>query len=78
MATKARPAELTKGFGGSKAGVVFGDGLYLFSTATTPSDGASGDGAGWAGKGSICIAEDTGELYTNTGTKASPTWTNQT
>jgi len=71
-------ASITKGAIGSKSGVMFGDGVFLFTTATTPADGTSGDGAGWAGKGSIAIALDTGELYTNTNTKASPTWANQT
>lgn len=78
MATNRRPAALTKGASGSKSGVMFGNGVWLFTTATTPADGTSGDGAAWAGKGSICVALDTGEMYTNTGTKASPTWTNQT
>jgi len=76
--TKVRPSSGPKGVGSFTAGVQFGPGLYLFSTTTTPADGTSGDGAGWANKGSICIAEDTGELYTNTNTQASPTWTNQT
>lgn len=71
-------ASITKGAIGSKAGLMFGDGVWLFATATTPSDGTTGDGAGWAGKGSICVALDAGEIYTNTNTKASPTWTNQT
>lgn len=69
---------LTKGASGSKSGVMFGDGVWLFTHSTTPVDGTSGTGATWAGKGSICTALDTGEIYTNTGTKASPTWTNQT
>jgi hypothetical protein len=63
---------------GRKAGIYMGNSLYIFSHSTTPSDGTSGTGAGITGKGSICMAEDTGEIYTNTGTKASPTWTNQT
>jgi len=71
-------AQITKGGIGSKSGVMFGDGVWLFTTATTPADGVSGDGAGFAGKGSIVSALDTGEMYTNQGTKASPTWVNQT
>jgi hypothetical protein len=71
-------AERTKGAIGAESGVMFGDGVWLFTNSTTPTDGASGTGAGWAGIGSICVAVDTGEIYTNTGTKAAPTWTNQT
>ncbi len=78
MVTKRRISSGPKGAAGGKAGVLFGDGTWLFSTATTPVAGVAGDGAGWAGPGSICTAIDTGEIYTNTNTKASPTWTNQT
>ena len=70
--------KLTKGASGSKSGVMFGDGVWLFTHSTTPVAGVAGTGATWAGKGSLCMALDTGEIYTNTGTKASPTWTNQT
>lgn len=78
MAIKRPVVQHEKGAIAAKSGVMFGDGVWLFTTATTPSDGTSGDGAGWAGKGSICVALDAGEIYTNTGTKASPSWTNQT
>jgi len=71
-------ASITKGGIGSKSGVMFGDGVWLFTNAGVPSDGASGTGAGFAGKGSICSDITNGELYTNQGTKASPTWVNQT
>jgi hypothetical protein len=63
---------------GRDAGVHLGAGIYIFTDSTTPVDGTSGTGAGITAKSSICMAEDTGEIYTNTGTKASPTWTNQT
>jgi len=76
--TKARSSSGPKGVGSFKAGIMFGNGTYLISGASTPSDGTSGTGAGWAGPGSIYTAIDTGELYTNTNTQASPTWTNQT
>lgn len=58
---------------------LFGD-VWMIGAATTPTDGVAGtgDGAGWAGVGSIYIDSNAGEIYTNTGTKASPTWTNQT
>ena len=78
MATLRKPARLTKGASGSKSGVMFGNGVWLFTHSTTPTDGTSGTGAGWAGKGPVCLAVDTGEIYTNPHTKASPTWTNQT
>ena len=78
MATLRKPARLTKGASGSKSGVMFGNGVWLFTHSTTPTDGTSGTGAGWAGKGSFCQEADTAEIYTNTNTKASPTWTNQT
>ncbi len=43
-----------------------------FSGATTPVDGTTG--ANNAEKGSHYTARDTGALYINTGTKASPVW----
>lgn len=48
---------------------------WLFTCPEAPTAGASGDGAGWAGVGSLCIAISTGKLYINTGSLASPTWT---
>lgn len=48
--------------------------MVVFSTATTPVSGVMGDGVGYAGEGSICSARDTGAVYSNTGTKASPVW----
>ena len=41
-----------------------------------PVNGTSGSFAGTAGKGSLLIDDLHGGLYQNTGTKASPTWTN--
>lgn len=69
---------ISKGALGAKSGIMFGDGVWLFTNAGVPSDGTSGTGAGFAGKGSICVDVSNGELYTNQGTKASPTWANQT
>lgn len=40
-----------------------------------PVNGAEGTGAGYAEKGTILFRTDTGALYQNTNTKASPTWT---
>lgn len=39
-----------------------------------PSSGISGTGAGSLGKGSLYVNRATGVLYSNMGTKASPTW----
>lgn len=43
--------------------------------AGVPVDGTSGSFAGEVGKGSKLVNTLTGIWYTNTGTKASPTWT---
>lgn len=40
-----------------------------------PTDGTSGTGAGFAGPGSMYVNIANGKWYTNTNTKASPTWT---
>lgn len=49
-------------------------GVELFTNADAPTDGTSGTGAGFAARGSICWARDTGIPYSNVGTTASPTW----
>lgn len=49
------------------------DGTRWFSGTGAPSNGVTG--AGKAGKGSIYVRTSNGAWYTNTGTKASPTWT---
>ncbi len=49
--------------------------LWDISGAGTPTDGTSGDGAAFAGKGSRYTDRTAGKLYINTNTKASPTWT---
>lgn len=48
--------------------------IWVFSVAGALTDGAAGDGAGWAGKGSLAVRADTGNWYRNTNTKLSPTW----
>lgn len=57
--------------------IMLGNNLWIFHAATSPTDGTSGDGAAWAGPGSIYIdrTASTGKAYINTGTLASPTWT---
>ncbi len=47
-----------------------GGGRYLGVT-----DGAPTGGDGWAGKGSVFIDYTNSDIYMNTGTVASPTWT---
>jgi len=48
------------------------NGVFILAKAGAP--GAT-DGAGFAEKGSLCIDTSSGKLYSNTGTKAAPTWT---
>lgn len=73
MSTKPNP-DL---YGGNAliSGVIYLDGIAIFTNAGVPTDGTSGTGAGWAGIGSTCVDKTNGKHYTNTGTKASPTWT---
>lgn len=47
----------------------------LFINAGVPVDGTSGTFAGFVGKGGLLIDTTNGQLYINTNTKASPTWT---
>ena len=52
-----------------------GNDVSVFDNAGVPVDGVSGPGAGFAGKGALCIDRTNGDLYQNkTGTKASPVW----
>ena len=48
--------------------------VWLFVVPGALTNGTSGDGAGWAGPGSIAVRTDTGVAYSNTGTKSSPSW----
>lgn len=75
--TKAPPVnQLSKGAVKCKYILIDPDtSCWWFTSAGVPTAGASGDGAGWAGKGSQCTDTTNGKLYINTGTKASPTWT---
>ena len=52
-----------------------GDDVLVFRFTGAPVNGASGTRAASAGLGSLLIRTDTGVLYINTGTLASPTWT---
>lgn len=57
----------------SSVGLPLASGHTVFSGATAPVDGTTGDN--FAGKGSLYTARDTGALYTNTGIITNPTWT---
>lgn len=48
--------------------------VEVFTGSAAPTNGVSGTGAGKAGPGSFYIRTN-GAVFTNTGTKASPTWT---
>jgi hypothetical protein len=73
---------LTNEFGEKHQNVVGGNGVplpgsanvILMNGATAPVDGTTGLNV--AAKGSLYIAQDTGALYQNTGTKVSPAWSN--
>ena len=55
-----------------------GNDVVIRTTASAPTNGTSGTGAGICGPGSLLIRTDTPTLYQNTNTLASPTWTSQT
>lgn len=57
----------------AKAAIRLGKDVVIFSGATAPVNGTTGDN--FAGKGSLYIALDTGVLYANTGAIDNPTWT---
>ena len=76
--TKRRTSSGVRGAVPAHAGVDLGNSVWMFQGAGVPADGTSGDGAGWAGPGSLYIDRTNGELYTNQNTAASPTWVNQT
>lgn len=49
-------------------------GIVWMAGAGVPTDGTSGTGAGFAGKGSIYSDTTNGKLYVQGNTTASPTW----
>jgi len=55
-------------------GVHLGGDIWIFGFGAAMVDGTSGTGAGVTGPGSICGNSGDGKTYTNTNTKASPTW----
>jgi len=52
------------------------NGTWFITAGGAPTNGTAGDGAGWAGIGSLYIDVVNGYLYINAsgGTKASPNW----
>lgn len=68
-------AERTKGAISADAGISIGDNVWIIQGAGAPTNGASGTGVGFAGPGSLYIDRTNANLYQNTNTKASPTWT---
>ena len=70
-----RPVTRTQGYTGQDAGVNVGNNATVFSKAGVPTDGTSGDGVDFAGPGSLCIDVTNKDVYMNTNTLASPTWT---
>lgn len=73
-----KTATHTKGAIAGEGGVMFGDGVWLITNAGAPTDGASGTGQGFAGKGSLLVDVTNANLYQQTGTAASPVWVQNT
>ena len=49
--------------------------VIFWPNAGAPTNGTAGTGFGKAGPGSLCFDYTNGQVYINTNTKASPTWT---
>lgn len=76
-ATQPHPDQVSKGSIQHGSGRnIFGTDIWLDLVANgTPVNGVAGTGAGWADIGSTLVDSTTGIWYSNTNTKASPTWT---
>lgn len=57
-----------------KADIRMSSDVVILSVIVDPTNGVSGTGAGFAGKGSLAINRVTVGLFINAGTKASPLW----
>ena len=57
------------------AGIAFENDIWFWTITDAPTNGTSGDGAGWAGPGSLLVSTNDNKLRINTNTLASPTWT---
>jgi hypothetical protein len=56
-------------------GIHLGNDVWILpAITTTPTNGTSGTGVGYAGKGSIVCNTAIGEWYVNYNTAASPSW----
>lgn len=76
MAIKQQPPTVQDEKGAISAGAIVVARLaYILAAEAAPTNGTSGDGAGFAGPGSLYIDATNAKLYINTNTKASPTWT---
>lgn len=58
-----------------KADLRLSNEVCVLNGAGAPVDGVAGTGAGFAGPGSLYVRTSNGIWYSNTNTKASPTWT---
>ncbi len=75
MAIKQQPPTVLQEQGTMRCGgLAIGTAEFLVA-AVAPTNGTAGDGAGFAGPGSIYIDTLGAKIYINTNTKASPTWT---
>lgn len=57
-----------------KSDMLLSNDVAVMSGAGVPTDGTSGDGAKFAGPGSLYVDVTNSNHYINAGTKASPTW----
>jgi hypothetical protein len=60
----------TEGVSASSEGIYIGNNIYILSIAGVPTGGD-----GWAGIGTLVIDRTNKDIYMNTGTLATPTWT---
>ncbi len=75
MAIKSpRAAKSNKGVGQAVGGFNVGNNVFIGSVVGVPTNGASGTKAAMYGPGST-LHSTNGNVYRNSGTKASPTWT---
>lgn len=61
---------ISEGIAGAGSGFLLGNNIYLLF-----HDGVPTGGDDWAGPGTLVIDYTNSDVYMNTGTKASPSWT---
>lgn len=71
------PMQRNQGPISAEGGVHVGNNVWIFSGTGAPVDGTSGTGVGFAGPGSLYL-RTAGTMFQNTGTMASPTWSQRT